>query len=100
MFWGHYLARGVPVLSGHQVGDEIKEDQQGQVTPDEGRVNKVLRYVEDLFRQDGASSFSSKMALGFLKLKLDSNPEKMARVVAYLIGRYIADLITSFCCLC
>lgn len=56
--------------------------------PDQSRVEKVLKYVVELFRQDGASPFSSKMAVGFLQVKLADSPEKMSRVMSYLLYRY------------
>lgn len=78
MLWGEYLARGVVA---------VPDLSHSLTPPDESRVEKVLKYVEELFRQDGASSFSSKMAIGFLQVKLASVPEKMVRVVAYLLSR-------------
>ena len=86
MLWATYLSRGVshqpqaPCMSEH--------DSAPALVPDESRVQQVLKYVEELFRQDGASPFSSKMAVGYLQMKLTAHPERMTRVVAYLLGRY------------
>ena len=105
MIWGTYLARGVAGASdgagkpgSERVSDGVTETvtlsegvsegvSECPVTPDQSRVDKVLKYVEEMFRRDGASAFSSKMAVGFLQVKLAAHPAKMARVVAYLLGR-------------
>jgi hypothetical protein len=79
MHWGTYLAQGVVPL--------LLEESSPSVAPDQSRVDQVLKYVEKLFQQDGASAFSSKMAVGFLQVKLAAHPERMSRVVAYLLGR-------------
>ena len=50
--WGKYLARGV----------YFREEQE------ENREEKITKYVENYFRSEGASNFSSKMAVGFLQV--------------------------------
>lgn len=79
MKWGRYLVSGVNTLEKKEEGEE---DEKGY-----NRMQRVLRFVEEMFRQDGASAFSSKMALGFLQVKMASAPEKMSRVMGYLMAR-------------
>jgi hypothetical protein len=94
MLWGTYLAKGVsassspPCLAAEllKTAEQLEKESVGK-GPDEARVDKILSYVENLFRQDGASPFSSKIAMGFLKVKLEAHPDRMARVVAYLLER-------------
>jgi hypothetical protein len=52
MDWATYLARGVP--SAEKVAEK--------------RQQTIMKYVEDYFRQEGASRFSSKIAVGFLQV--------------------------------
>ena len=93
MLWSTYLARGVSPLSSH--ADVLEDPAPAPASvapaktpePAQSRVDQVLKYVEELFRQDGASPFSSKMAVGFLQVKLAACPEKMSRVVGYLLDR-------------
>mmetsp|Transcript_16257 Transcript_16257/g.24491 ORF Transcript_16257/g.24491 Transcript_16257/m.24491 type:complete len:369 (-) Transcript_16257:108-1214(-) len=73
MKWGEYLAFGVRYVEDHPDSEKKKQH--------------VLKLVEDLFRSEGASPFSSKIAIGFLQVKLAQCPERMDRVVSYLLSR-------------
>lgn len=59
MDWGTYLARGAPKFV------EVKYES---VT----RQETILKYVEDYFRNEGASGFSSKIAVGYLQVGNES----------------------------
>lgn len=49
------------------IAEEITSSEENIEGTNE-RQAQIMRYVEDYFREEGASAFSSKIAIGFLQV--------------------------------
>jgi hypothetical protein len=67
MRWGEYLARGVP-SEAKGIAKVTATDVSSSTSEQEDRSRLIIKLVEDYFKQEGASIFSSKIAVGYLQV--------------------------------
>jgi hypothetical protein len=68
MKWGDYLARGIPNAVISTPTTNINHESGLSPTVCDDRRDTILKLVQDYFHQEGASIFSSKIAVGYLQV--------------------------------
>jgi hypothetical protein len=67
MEWGEYLARGISSESSFNISSPATTASPKPFSEDHSE--EIIRLVEKYFQQEGATIFSSKIAVGYLQVR-------------------------------